>query len=194
RRELNLPGALSGRVQGELDFSSTSPSPLDYSGVGSLTIEDGYLGTVPVLSALWESGGIQPPTFKSGKLLFKAHPKKHYGRIRLEEFDLHHDLLTVTGQGWLGMDGYLDLKATLRSGLVPIIGWGIPLISDLFFDPLVEQDVFGPLDRPIVRQRVLHKLTESNQKRIPLLLSFPILEREDWQRSPAWPPLISPSD
>ncbi|MDP6849448.1 MAG: hypothetical protein QGH51_01745 [Planctomycetota bacterium] len=188
REELNLGGDLAGKVSGKLNFESATPNPLDYKGVATLAVEGGVLGAVPVLSRMWAVAGVKPPIFKSGHFTLRANPTTHRGRIRLEKFDLEHELLQVQGRGWVGLDSYLNLKATVRSGIVPILGWGIPLISDLFFDPLVEQDIVGPLESPLVTQRFARRLDkEKKLESIPFPLWIPEFDREDWWKSPALP-------
>ena len=188
REELDLEGDLAGSMSGRLDFTSESPSPLDYKGIANLSVNGGVLGTVPVLSRMWAVAGVRPPIFNSGNFTLRARPNVHRGRIRLEEFDLKHELLQVHGKGWIGLDSYLNVKATVRSGIVPLLGWGIPLISDLFFDPLVEQDIIGPAENPIVTQRLARKLDrERNKKRVPFPLWIPGFQHEDWWKSPAFP-------
>ncbi len=187
REELGLGGDLDGKIHGELNFVSRSPDPADYQGDARILIENGALGAVPILSRMWRAAGVQPPVFDSGKFTLRANPKAHRGRLRMEGFQLVHPLLSVLGEGWVGLDGYLDLKVTVRSGFVPLLGWGIPLLTDVLFDPLVEQDVFGPAENPRVVQRALHKLSGKGDERIPFPLWVPKPEETDWRRSPALP-------
>lgn len=191
RDSFGMGGNLAGQIDFDLDVRATSPSPLDYSGDIDLRIRDGVLGAVPVLSEMWKVAGVQAPIFDSGQFLVHANSTANRGRLRIEKFTLSHDLLQVTGKGWIGLDSYLNVKATVRSALIPVLGWGFPILTDLFFDPLFEQDVIGPIDNPRIAQRVLNKLSAADKIHIPFSLWVPKIERTDWRRSPAFPPANS---
>ena len=188
REELGLGGDLAGRVRGRLQFQSSSPSPIDYGGRGWLEVEQGVLGTVPVLSQMWRVAGIDPPIFDRGRIDFRANPVNSRGRLRVDGFELHHALLEVRGKGWVGLDSYLDLKATVRtlSFLTRL-----PLVRDVV-DLLLEQDVYGPMDRPRIRQRALGKVSDPLPDRLAFPLWVPPLLSTDWRRSPAFPAVSEP--
>jgi len=188
RDNLGIGGNLAGIIDCDINVNASSPSPMDYAGEIDLRIKDGALGTVPVLSEMWKVAGVDAPVFEKGRFLVKANRNAHRGRLRIERFTLNHKLLQVTGKGWIGLDSYLDLKATVRSALVPVLGWGVPIISDLFFDPLFEQDIMGPIANPKVAQRVLNKWSDGDQQHIPFPLWVPSVERADWRKSPAFAP------
>ncbi|MFQ5749264.1 MAG: hypothetical protein ACE5H3_07400, partial [Planctomycetota bacterium] len=183
RDELNLGGSLDGRVGGRLDFRSASPNPLDYKGRGQLVIEGGVLGQVPVLSSMWRFAGVAPPQFKNGLLRFRSDPAKNRGWIRIDEFVLDHPLLKVKGEGWVGLDGYLRMKATVRA--ISFLT-GLPLIGDIF-DLFVEQDVRGPVERPVISQRALGKISGSTEEQHPFPLWLPGIPSGDWRISPVLP-------
>ncbi len=183
RDELNLGGSLGGRVGGRLDFRSASPDPLDYKGRGQLEIEGGVLGQVPVLSSMWRFAGVEPPQFQSGLLRFRSDPAKNRGWIRIDEFVLDHPLLKVKGEGWIGLDGYLRMKATVRT--ISFLT-GLPLIGDIF-DLFVEQDVRGPIERPVVSQRAFGKISGSSKEQHPFPLWLPDIPSGDWRISPVLP-------
>ena len=188
REELAFGGDLAGRVRGRLQFESSSPSPIDYTGRGWLEVEQGVLGTVPVLSRMWRVAGVEPPIFDRGRIEFRANAANSRGRLRVDKFELHHDLLEVRGKGWIGLDSYLNLKATVRtlSFLTRL-----PLVRDVV-DLLIEQDVFGPMDRPRIRQRALGKVADPLPERLAFPLWVPALELTDWRRSPAFPAVSEP--
>lgn len=188
REELRLGGDLAGKVDGRLAFASGSPSPLDYAGEGWLEVRGGVLGTVPVLADMWRVAHLAPPVFDRGRLEFRADPAGSRGRLRVDSFELHHDLLEVRGKGWVGLDSYLNLKATVRT--LSILT-RLPVISDLV-DLLIEQDVYGPMDRPRIRQRALGKVADPVPDRLPFPLWIPALERTDWRLSPAFPAVTEP--
>ncbi len=188
REELGLGGDLAGSVRGRLEFRSDSPSPLDYAGAGWLEVEQGALGAVPVLSRMWRVANLAPPIFERGRVEFRADPGSSRGRLRVDRFELHHPLLEVRGKGWVGLDSTLNLKATVRtlSFLTRL-----PLVRDVV-DLFLEQDVYGPLDRPRIRQRALGKMADPLPDRLPFPLWTPTFERADWRLSPALPATLDP--
>jgi len=183
RDELNLGGSLDGRIGGRLDFRSATPDPLDYKGRGQLEIQGGVLGQVPVLSSMWRFAGVDPPQFKDGRLRFRSDPAKNRGWIRIDELVLDHPLLKVKGEGWVGLDGYLRMKATVRA--ISFLT-GLPLIGDIF-DLFVEQDVRGPISRPVISQRALGKISGSTKEQHPFPLWMPGVPSADWRLSPVLP-------
>ena len=131
---------------------------------------------------------LAPPIFERGRVEFRADPGSSRGRLRVDRFELHHPLLEVRGKGWVGLDSTLNLKATVRtlSFLTRL-----PLVRDVV-DLFLEQDVYGPLDRPRIRQRALGKMADPLPDRLPFPLWIPTFERADWRLSPALPATLDP--
>ena len=187
RDELDLGGNLAGKLEGQLDLRSASVSPLDYHAAGWFEIADGVLGTVPVLASIWQFAGIDPPQFSEVRMEWRTHPRTNRGRVRIDSYELRNPaLLEVTGDGWVGMDGELDLNARIRD--LSVVGWlfELPIVVDLF-DLLIEQNVYGPLERPRVVHRAADKLFSQRPETIPHPLWVPAPPRPDWRLSPAIP-------
>lgn len=180
RREVGLSGSLAGQLGGYLYLKSPSPSPTFCKGLGELRIEDGVLGTVPVLNAIWRVAGIDPPKFSEGVLDFRVDGK---GKIFVEKMALNHSLLEVRGEGSIDMDTNLSLKVTLRT--FSLLG-RLPILKDLI-DFLVEQQVYGPAEAPIITQRAVSKIGGSTFTRPPFPLWVPAPPRPNWRVSPVLP-------
>jgi len=180
RREVGLSGSLGGQLSGYVYLNSPTPSPTFSKGLGHLHIEDGVLGTVPVLNAIWRVAGIDPPKFSEGDLDFTVDGK---GKIIVEKMSLNHSLLEVRGEGSIDMDTNLSLKVTLRT--FSILG-RLPILKDLI-DFLVEQQVYGPAEAPIITQRAVSKLGGDDFVRPPFPLWVPAPPKPDWKVSPVLP-------
>ncbi|MHC4379594.1 MAG: AsmA family protein [Planctomycetota bacterium] len=179
RREVGLRGSLAGKVNGYVNLRSPSPSPTFANGEGRLHIDDGVLGTVPVLSAIWRFAGIRPPVFDEGDLEFRLNGM---GRVYVDKMRLDHRLLEVSGEGTIDLDTNLNLKVTLRT--FSLLG-RLPLLKDLI-DLLVEQQVYGPAEAPIIRQRAVGKIG-GDFTRPPFPLWVPSPPLPDWRVSPILP-------
>lgn len=189
RRELGTGGALSGRMNGDLTFTSRTPSPLDYRGTGSVEIRNGYLGTVPVLSELFQVVGLENASFSRASVDFEL--KRAGGYIEIPRAELAHDVVALTAEGWIRMDGQLHLKAIPHVEALPTI----PLVSSLFDAVnlrIMGVDVVGWIDQPVVRHRTLAKLTSGGDEVVyphPMWLTlpnWPSLDRVDgkpWNRN-----------
>lgn len=180
REELGLGGSLAGLVHGDLRFSSPTPSPTFARGRGHLHISDGALGTVPVLKTMWRIAGIDPPVFQSGDLDFRLNGE---GRMYVDKLELVSQLLDVQGQGSIDLDSSLNLKVTIRT--LSLLG-RLPLVKDLL-DWLIEQQVYGPIEAPVIRQRSLRKLAGQTFVRPPFPLWVPEAPQPNWRRSPIVP-------
>ena len=190
REELDLGGNLDGIARGWLRFRSASPSPLDYTGEGHLEFRDGVLGTVPILAQMWRVAGVRAPVFDRGRVEFYTSAELDRGTIRIEDLELNHDLLEVRGSGWIDMDSYVRMKATVRT--FSFFG-RLPILKE-FLDLFVEQDIYGPISRPKIRQRALGKLMGRDRTTETFPLWVPGLERRDWRASPALPLARDPED
>lgn len=179
RREVGLRGSLAGKVNGYVNLRSPTPSPTFTHGEGRLHIDNGVLGTVPVLSAIWRFAGVRPPVFDQGDLEFRINGQ---GRVYVDKMRLDHRLLEVTGEGTIDLDTNLNLKVTLRT--FSLIG-RLPLLKDLI-DLLVEQQVYGPAEAPIIRQRAVGKIG-GDFTRPPFPLWVPSPPLPDWRVSPILP-------
>ncbi|MFK5956590.1 MAG: hypothetical protein QM477_09120 [Planctomycetota bacterium] len=180
RREVGLGGSLAGELSGYLFLKSPTPSPTFCRGLGQLHIENGVLGTVPVLNTIWQVAGINPPKFSEGDLHFRTDGT---GTIYVEKMSLNHNLLEVRGEGSIDMDTNLSLKVTLRT--FSFLG-RLPILKDLI-DLLVEQQVYGPAEAPIITQRAVSKIGGDKFLRPPFPLWVPAPPRPDWKVSPVLP-------
>jgi hypothetical protein len=180
RDELGLGGPLAGEISGHVDVALPSPSPTFAKGSGWFHINGGALGTVPVLKSIFRFAGISPPIFDEGDVRFRANGS---GRVNIDEFSLQHPLLRVTGKGSMDMDTTLQLKVTLRT--FGFVG-RLPLLKDLI-DFLVEQQVYGPAEAPIITHRASGKLFEGEFERAPFPLWVPAGPQPNWKISPIHP-------
>jgi hypothetical protein len=182
---LGIEPTVTGKISGWTRINSSSLSPLDYHGRGSLAIEKGRLSTVPILAQIWSVLGVNPPVFRRGEIDFRLDGDN---RIRIEQLVLNHDLLNIEGKGWVHFDGFVDLKVTLRKVMLflglPITD--LPLISNLF-DLFVEQEIYGPFDRLQLSQRSVRKVLGRELPAVPFPLWLPDRPRLPAQRSPALP-------
>ena len=179
RDELGLGGPLAGVVDGYVNVALPSTSPTFAKGRGWFHINGGALGTVPVLKSIWRFAGISPPIFDEGDLRFRLNGQ---GRIYIEEFSLQHPLLRVTGKGSMDMDTTMQMKVTLRT--FGFIG-RLPILKDLI-DLLIEQQVYGPAEAPIITHRAGGKLL-GDFERAPFPLWVPAGAQPDWKISPIIP-------
>ncbi|KAA3604996.1 MAG: hypothetical protein DWQ01_20550 [Planctomycetota bacterium] len=185
RQELNLGGGLSGRLDGRIQFQSTSPSPLDYRGRGFVEVRNGVLGTVPVLADLFRIAGIRQPQFQRARVEFWSNPENNRGRMRIASYELHHQLVEVRGDGWVDFDGYVNANAKVRTLSVLTRIWPISYFVDL----LVEHDVYGPVEKPVVKHRAGSKLLGPGERaREPFPLWLPDRSTPSWRRSPVLAP------
>ena len=180
REELGLKGSLAGVLDGSLRMRSPTPNPTFALGRGRLQVSDGALGTVPVLRTMWRIAGIDPPVFDTANLAFRLNGE---GRVYVDELKLDSRLLEVQGQGSVDMDSSLNLKVTIRT--FSLLG-RLPVVMDLL-DWLVEQQVYGPIEAPLIRQRSLRKLAGQNFMRPAFPLWVPEPPKPDWRRSPIVP-------
>ncbi|MDP7062713.1 MAG: hypothetical protein QF489_07255 [Planctomycetota bacterium] len=180
REELGLRGPLAGEISGHVDVDLPSPSPTFAKGSGWFRINGGALGTVPVLKSIFRFAGVSPPVFDEGDVRFRATGN---GRVNIDEFSLQHPLLRVTGKGSMDMDTTLQLKVTLRT--LGFVG-RLPLLKDLI-DFLIEQQVYGPAEAPIITHRASGKLFEGEFERAPFPLWVPAGPQPNWKISPIHP-------
>jgi len=180
RDELGLGGPLAGVVSGFVDVTLPSTSPTFASGRGWFHINGGALGTVPVLKTIWRVAGISPPIFDEGDVAFRLNGQ---GRLYVDEFSLQHPLLRVTGEGSMDMDTRLRLKVTLRT--FGFVG-RLPILKDLI-DLLIEQQVYGPAEAPIITHRAGGKLFGDDFAPPPFPLWVPGGPQPDWRISPIFP-------
>ncbi|TAH39239.1 MAG: hypothetical protein EYC70_00185 [Planctomycetota bacterium] len=185
--ELNVAAGVGGKLRGRVQFRSATPSPLDYVGRGHLEVTDGQLGSVPVLRTLWRVLDLNPPLFRSASLDFVFGGAANPGTVYVQRLFLEHPVLAVMAEGWIDLDGYLRMKATVRTfHSIPVLGFvlGLPVIRDLV-DALVEQNFFGPIEDPVITQRALRG--GGDDRRHPFPLWVPDIPEPDWERSPALP-------
>lgn len=185
QRQLDLDAGARGELRGWLEVDSSSLEVLDYLGRGRLDIEEGRLTTVPVLEQVWGLLGVDPPVFREGTVKFRLDGD---ARVRIEEFQLRHDLLNVEGKGWIYFDGFVQLKVSLRRVMLflglPVTD--LPLLSQ-FLDLFVEQEVFGPIDRLQLAPRSVRKILGRDLPQVPKPLWVPTPQRRPSGSSPIFP-------
>jgi len=182
----------NGKLQGWIDLKSASLSPLDYSGRGRIEVSNGRLPTVPILEQLWGLLGVDSPVFRRGDVRFRMAGD---ARVRIEEFTLGHDLLSVEGKGWIHMDGTVQLKVSLRRVrlLLGLPVTDLPIVSQ-FFDLFIEQEVYGPIDRLQLKNRAGRKLLGKELPRVPTPLWIPDREAPSSSLSPVLPQHLVEAD
>jgi hypothetical protein len=191
QNQLDLDAGARGVLRGWLEIESPSLEVLDYVGSGRLDIEEGRLTTVPVLKQIWGALGIDPPVFREGTVKFRMAGDT---RVRIEQFELRHDLLNVEGKGWIHFDGFVQLKVSLRRVML-LLGLPItdlPLLSQ-FFDLFIEQEVFGPIDRLQLAPRSVRKILGRELPKVPKPLWIPSRERRPPGSSPIFPLHVDPA-
>ena len=139
---------------------------------------------MPVLKNIWAVAGVRPPVFKSGRVVFEANGED---RVDIDELSLEHELLEVRGEGYIRFDTELHLKVTLRT-LGPL--GRLPVLRDIL-DWFIEQDVRGPIERPVIYQRSTSKLFNT-EPFVPFPLWAPAPPKPDWRSSPGIP--VVPAD
>lgn len=118
----------AGRVSGTLDFSGSDVRSLDdVSGVLQATLEQTQALQLPVLNEIgrYVLPG-QPPVlaFQSGDI----QARLDRGIVRLRHLNLASDLVQVTVEGTITVQGRLDLRVNAHTGL---LGPNVPLLSRL---------------------------------------------------------------
>ncbi len=184
REELAMGGSLSGVVDADVDLTGRAMHTNSLRGHGRISIRDGVLGTVPVLKQIWAFAGVRPPAFDKGTLNFRANG---VDRFDIDRFKLEHNLKAVQGKGFVRFDSELHLKVTVRT-FGPF--GDLPIFRDVL-DWFVEQDVRGPVERPVILQRSTSKIFNI-EPFVPFPLWVPAVERPDWKRSPVAPVVPTP--
>lgn len=183
--QLDLDAGAGGELRGWLLIDSPTLEVLDYLGSGRLDITEGRLTTVPILEQIWGLVDTDPPLFREGTVKFRLPGD---GRVRIEEFELRHDLLNVAGKGWIHFDGFVRLKVSLRRVMLflglPVTD--LPLLSQ-FFDLFIEQEVFGPIDRLQLAPRSVRKILGRDLPQVPTPLWVPGPKRRPDGVSPIFP-------
>lgn len=166
-------GGYYGTLSGELKLNSLrGQSLVDVDAEGHLQIEAGYLGTVPVFTAIYAMmAESNRPRFESADVRFQV--KDH--TLRFDELKLASPLLAVRGEGTMTLDGYVDVVLAIDnlfggSGNLLLV----PDLIRIIFNRLVAFHLFGHLRDLHAEQRWL---TERGPRRQPLLPVPPRLER-----------------
>ena len=81
------------------------------------------------------------------------------------------------------MDSSVNLKVTMRT--FSILG-RLPLLKDIW-DFFIEQQVYGPIESPIIVQRSMSKIAGAEFQRPPFPLWVPMAETPNWNISPIIP-------
>ncbi|MDP6962763.1 MAG: hypothetical protein QGF46_01200 [Planctomycetota bacterium] len=180
RQQLDIDGALSGKVSGLIDINSPTPSPTFCQGKINLNIRDGVLGSVPVMKTIWKIIGIPAPVIDEGQLDLKLPGN---GEITVNSFSLDGAAFEFTGKGVAYMDSTIDLKVTARTlGLIT----RLPLLKDLL-DVFIEQQIYGPVNDLQITHRAWAKITNNDFDRPPFPLWVPTPKTPSWNISPVIP-------
>ena len=185
RNELNIRGALSGIVKGEINIESTGTSPTDCTGDVHLWVENAMLGSVPVLKSIWQVSGFQAPVIDNGELLLTLEGK---GKMTVETLSLDAAAFEFIGEGTATMDSMVNLKITMRT--LSLIT-RLPLVKDIL-DFFIEQQAYGPIENLKFRHRSWSKIVElitDDEAFAPLVfpLWVPTPALPEWNTSPIIP-------
>ena len=143
-----------GTMSGALDLERMVRADLvDARGRGTLRIDDGKLGEVPMFTAIY--GFLEPrnrPQFDALELVVDVHDRL----IELERMELKSPIVEVTGSGTVGMDGYLDIVLEFPDFFASASDWlFLPKVLQAITSPLVRFHVFGYMRSPQARPRWL---------------------------------------
>lgn len=185
RNELDISGALSGRLGGDISIKSTSTSPIDFEGEVNLSVEDAMLGSVPVLKSIWQVAGLPAPAIDNGDLELTLNEK---GKMTVDRISLDGTAFEFIGEGTATMDSMVNLKITMRT--LSLIT-RLPVIKDIL-DFFIEQQVYGPIEDLKIRHRSWSKIIEwitADEAFIPpaFPLWVPTPAPPEWNTSPIIP-------
>ncbi len=185
RNELDIRGALSGRVNGDIELRSTTTLPTDCTGKVDLSLEDAMLGSVPVLKSIWKISGFPAPVIDKGRLEVTLNGN---GNMTVDNFSLDGTAFEFIGKGAATMDAAIDLKITVRT--LSLIT-RLPLIKDIL-DVFIEQQIYGPIEDLQIKHRSWAKILNwfSDGEAFvppPFPLWLPSPATPDWNISPIIP-------
>jgi hypothetical protein len=185
RNELDISGALSGRLGGDISIKSTSTSPIDFEGEVNLSVEDAMLGSVPVLKSIWQVAGFPAPAIDNGDLELTLNGK---GKMTVNRISLDGTAFEFIGEGTATMDSMVNLKITMRT--LSLIT-RLPVIKDIL-DFFIEQQVYGPIEDLKIRHRSWSKIIEwitDDEAFVPpaFPLWVPTPDPPEWNTSPIIP-------
>ena len=185
RNELDISGALSGRLGGDISIKSTSTSPIDFEGEVNLSVENAMLGSVPVLKSIWQVAGLPAPAIDNGDLELRLHGK---GKMTVDRISLDGTAFEFIGKGAATMDSMVNLKITMRT--LSLIT-RLPLIKDIL-DFFIEQQVYGPIEGLKIRHRswskIIELITDDEAFAPPAFpLWVPTPDPPEWNTSPIIP-------
>ena len=185
RNELDISGALSGRLGGDITIKSTSTSPIDFKGEVNLSVEDAMLGSVPVLKSIWQVSGFPVPVIDKGNLKLMLDGN---GKMRVDKISLDGTAFEFIGKGTATMDSMVNLKITMRT--LSLIT-RLPVIKDIL-DVFIEQQVYGPIEDLKIRHRSWSKIIEwitDDEAFVPptFPLWVPTPDPPEWNTSPIIP-------
>lgn len=136
-RDLTSRDARSGTLSGTLDLRAFDPDrPIDTRGTGRIDIVDGDLGEVPLFTTIYTN--VDPsrrPRFTELGFDFAVGEQ----RIDVTELKVGSKLLSITGDGQVGMDGYVDML--LRPGFFENASF---LILPELIDGATRLHIYGP--------------------------------------------------
>jgi hypothetical protein len=185
RNELDISGALSGRLGGAINIKSTSTSPIDFKGKVNLSVENAMLGSVPVLKSIWQVSGFPTPVIDNGYLELTLNGK---GKVTVDKMSLDGTAFEFIGEGTATMDNMVNLKITMRT--LSLIT-RLPVVKDIL-DFFIEQQVYGPIEDLKNRHRSWAKIVEwitDDEAFVPpaFPLWVPTPAPPEWNTSPIIP-------
>jgi hypothetical protein len=152
------PPKVAGVVASSGKADVASVSPLSLSGSGDLTVREGRLVNLPVISGLARAMNLlakisgTPKFHDTADATFKLTDTG----VEVEKLNVETDILAARGDGTIGYDGTLDLL--LNAGPLEKVQDAAGIVGDIVgavTDQLVKYDVEGKVGDPKISVRPL---------------------------------------
>ena len=139
----------AGQLTASLQLAGTPKEVLEWTGRGSLDLDEGRLWSIPAARVVFSAFGF-PNTAVFDRL--RARFELRDGIIRTHHVQLKSTLLNLIGSGWHDLDGRLGYELDVRSGLIDRLGVFNRLLYWLNRN-LWRVTIDGDFNRPEVRIR-----------------------------------------
>ncbi|MCA8941745.1 MAG: hypothetical protein KDB80_04225 [Planctomycetes bacterium] len=133
-----------GNVSGELRIGELLGDDIvNAEATGSVQVTEGRLGEVPLFTAIYSHlTPNQRPRFNGVAVDFSVHDQ----RIDIHEVEATSSLISVSGQGTVTMDGYLDMELDFADLFGEDADWLVlPVFARVITTGVVKFQVFGYL-------------------------------------------------